>query len=243
MAAPFGAGFGRSICGSDLRIARQPALDRFENAFAPFRPLEALGQRAQRRQPLRRGRRLHGDVADGVVLEHARARHVAGLRFALAPGRDLDQDGKLLGLAHPGLEPHPGPLRIGAVGVGRGEDLHLVVHPVGAAAPSEIGDQRRIDVAQVRDVGHRVGDLGRRQRPARPVGEAVRLVERVAGDALHELVVGDRIAVAQHHGGDLGVENRMRDDVGAVPDDFDVLARGVEHLEHASRSPSARRTA
>ena len=25
----------------------------------------------------------------------------------------------------------------------------------------------------------------------------------------------------------------MRDEAGAVPDDFDVLARGVEHLEHA----------
>ena len=173
-----------------------------------------------------------GDIADGVVLEHARTRHVAGLRFALAPGRDLDQDGELLGLAHAGLEPHPGARRLGAVGVGRGEDFHLVVHPVGAAAPAEIGDQRRIDVAQMGHVGDRVGDLGRRQRPPGPVGEAVRLVEHVAGDALHELVVGDRIAVAQHHGGDLGVEDRMRDDVGAVPDDFDVLPGGVEHLEH-----------
>ena len=36
----------------------------------------------------------------------------------------------------------------------------------------------------------------------------------------------------QHHGRDLGVEDRMRNDVGAMPDDFDVLARGVENLEH-----------
>ena len=124
-------------------------------------------------------------------------------------------------------------LGLGAIGVGRGQNLHLVVHPVGAAAPAEVGDQREIDVAQMGHVGHRIGELRRRQRPARPVGEAVRLVERVAGDALHQLVVGDRIAVAEHHGGDLGVEHRMRDDAGAVPDDFDVLARGVEHLEHA----------
>ena len=71
------------------------------------------------------------------------------------------------------------------------------------------------------------------ERPAGPVGEAVRLVEQVAGDALHQLVVGDGIAVAQHHGGDLGVEQRVRNRLGPVPDDFDVLARGVEHLEHA----------
>ena len=74
--------------------------------------------------------------------------------------------------------------------------------------------------------------LRRRQRAAGPVGEAVRLVERVAGDALDELVVGDGIAVAEHHRGDLGVEDRMRDELGAVPDDFDVLARGVENLQH-----------
>ena len=69
------------------------------------------------------------------------------------------------------------------------------------------------------------------QRPARPVGEAVRLVERVAGDALHELVVGDRIAVAEHHGGDLGIDDRVGDQAGLVPADFDVLARGVEDLD------------
>ena len=71
-----------------------------------------------------------------------------------------------------------------------------------------------------------------RQRPARPVGEAMGLVRAVAGDALHQLVVGDGVAIAQHHGRDLGVEHRMRHDVGAMPDDLDVLARGVKHLQH-----------
>jgi hypothetical protein len=60
----------------------------------------------------------------------------------------------------------------------------------------------------------------------------MRFVERIAGDPLHELVVGDRIAIAEHHGGDLGVEDRMRDELGGVPDDFDVLARGVKDLHH-----------
>ena len=38
--------------------------------------------------------------------------------------------------------------------------------------------------------------------------------------------------MAQHHGGDLGVEQRLRNGLGAVPDDFDVLPCGVEDLQH-----------
>ena len=60
----------------------------------------------------------------------------------------------------------------------------------------------------------------------------MRLVERVAGDALHELIVGDGIAIAEHHGRNLGVEDRMRNKLCRVPDDFDVLARGMKHLHH-----------
>ena len=61
----------------------------------------------------------------------------------------------------------------------------------------------------------------------------MRLVEHVAGDALHELVVGNGIAIAQNHGGDLRVEDRMRDQAGPVPDDFNVLARGVKDFHDA----------
>src|SRR5215813_2139759 len=216
-----------------LRVAREPARHRLQDVLAPFRALEPARQRAQGREPLDRGRRLLGDLAHHVVLEHAAARHVASLRLALAPGRDLHQHGELLGLAHPRLEPVPGELGLDPVGVGRGEHLHLLAHPLGAAALVQVAVERQKDVAQVGDIGDRVLHLRGAERPLRPVGEAVRLVERVAGDALHELVVGDRVAIAEHHGGDLGVEDRMRDQARLVPDDLDVLARGVKHLEHA----------
>ena len=71
-----------------------------------------------------------------------------------------------------------------------------------------------------------------RQRPARPVGEAVGLVRPVAGDALDELVIGDAVAITQHHGCDLRIEDRVRNGAGLVPDDLDVLAGGVKHLQH-----------
>ena len=71
-----------------------------------------------------------------------------------------------------------------------------------------------------------------RQRPARPVGEAVGLVRPVAGDALDEFVIGDAVAITQHHGCDLRIEDRVRNGAGLVPDDLDVLARGMKHLQH-----------
>ena len=58
------------------------------------------------------------------------------------------------------------------------------------------------------------------------------LVRAVAGDALDQLVIGDAVAIAEHHGRHLGVEDRVRNGAGLVPDDFDVLAGGVKNLQH-----------
>ena len=55
----------------------------------------------------------------------------------------------------------------------------------------------------------------------------------MAGDALDQLVIGDRFAIAEDHRRHLGVEDRMRQQAGAVPDDLDVLAGGVKNLQHA----------
>ncbi len=84
----------------------------------------------------------------------------------------------------------------------------------------------------MRHVGDGVTELRRRERTPRPVGEAVRLVEVVAGDAADKLIVGNRIAIAQDHGGDLRIDQRRRNDVRPVPADFDVLPGGVEDLDH-----------
>ena len=60
------------------------------------------------------------DVADRIVLEHAAARNVAALRLLLAPCRDFHQHRKLLGLAHPRLQPLPCALGVKVIGLWRG---------------------------------------------------------------------------------------------------------------------------
>src|SRR5262249_53243549 len=83
----------------------------------------------------------------------------------------------------------------------------------------------------MRDIGQRVGNLRLAERSARPVGKPVRLVQRVARYALHQLVVGDRVAIAENHGGNLRVDDWMGDLLRQVPDNFNVLASGVEYLD------------
>src|SRR4029453_7469312 len=89
-----------------------------------------------------------------------------------------------------------------------------------------------IDVAQMRHVGKRVIQLLFRKRPAAPVSEARRLVDLDALGAVDELIVGDGIAEAANHRGNLRVEDRMRDEAAAVVDNLDILARGMEDFEN-----------
>ena len=121
-------------------------------------------------------------------------------------------------------------LGLEAIGRRRGEHFHLLAHPLRASALLEISGQLEIHIAQVCDIGRRIGELRLAERPTRPVGEAVRLVQGVAGDALHELVIRDGIAIAQHHGGDLRVDDRRRDGASFVPANFDILPGGVKYL-------------
>lgn len=62
-------------------------------------------------------------------------------------------------------------------------------------------------------VDHVIGGVAKLlvgQRPAAPVGEAVRLVDVDLLHLAHELVVADRFAEAANRGGDLCVEYRVR---------------------------------
>src|SRR5262249_56835672 len=117
---PGGLAVGRRLGAIEPRqrfgIASEAAPDGLDDRLAPFGSVESLGQGAQARKALDGGGRLHRDFADDVILEHTPARYVAFLRLALAPARDLDQHGELLGLADPRLQPFPSVLGFEAIG-------------------------------------------------------------------------------------------------------------------------------
>ncbi len=81
----------------------------------------------------------------------------------------------------------------------------------------------------MRHVRQGVVQLGLAQRPARPVGEAAGLVQVDAQHLAHQGVIGDLLAKARGHAGDLGVEQGHGDHAQIV-EDLHVLAGGVEHL-------------
>src|SRR4051794_41431324 len=60
-----------------FRSAGDAALHGGDDICAPFRAVESSRQRAQAGEPLQGGRRMGGDIADRIVLQHAAARNVA----------------------------------------------------------------------------------------------------------------------------------------------------------------------
>ena len=81
------------------------------------------------------------------------------------------------------------------------------------------------------DVAQRIGELALQERAPAPIGEARALVEVAVEQPLRQHGIAHGLAEAAHHGRDLGVENRVRDDAREVVDDLNVLAGGMEDLE------------
>ena len=139
---------------------------------------------------------------------------------------------KLNGFLHPHLQPLPGVFGIHLIGGARFQHRHLIRHPVATALRFQTRDQFEIDIAQMRHVGERVIKLLVAQRPAAPVGKPGGFVDGSAGNARNQLVVGNRFAETADHGRNLRVENRVRNQIAAIDDNFDVLPRRVKHLDH-----------
>lgn len=82
------------------------------------------------------------------------------------------------------------------------------------------------------DITDGIIDLAIVQRPARPIGEAGALIHLDVGIGRNQVCVANLFAQPQRHGGDLGVEQRLRRLAGEIVDDFQILPAGVEHLQH-----------
>ena len=193
---------------------------------------KAVVKRAQRAEILWRPRGLTGDVIKRLVLEDARARHILGLRLALAPGGEFHEHGQRLRRLDAHLQPLPSLLGMKLVGGGIGEHRHLFVEPARTLGAVELGAELGVEVAEMGDVAKRVSELALRQRPPAPIGEARGLVEVAVQHPLHQHRIAHGLAEAADHGRDLGVEDRVRDRSRQMMNDFNVLARGMKDLEH-----------
>ncbi len=195
------------------------------------RAAEALGHRTQTIEGVRVGRRLDGDLVDGLVLQDAAARLIALLRRALAPHGRGDETRQVFGVELLRLQTLPGVLGRGVVQRRVGDRAHFRHDPVQAAfllqPVAQFGIQRR----QVRHVAQRIGQLRLRQRTARPVGEAAALVQLLTQHLADQLFIADLIAKPGGHGGDLGVEQRTRHGAQLV-EDLHVLPGRVEDLQN-----------
>ena len=219
--------------GSDARQARlgdrERGLDRLDHpGSAP--PVEADASHLG--QVVLRGRAVRGDLEQQVVAQHPVARQIARLGGTLAPGGERLDDREKARIARAQLDPLPGLLGLLAIGRGAGELGQLLRDPLAAPAAGELLRELLVDLAQVDHVVERVGQLLRAERPPRPVGEARALVDPRLGELGDQGLVADLLAIAADHRRELGVEQRRRDLAGQMMEDLDVLARGMEHLEH-----------
>ena len=82
------------------------------------------------------------------------------------------------------------------------------------------------------DVAERISELAVGEGAPAPIGEARGLVQVAVQQPLHQHGVAHRLAEAADHGGDLRVEDRMRDHARQMMDDFNVLAGRMEDLQH-----------
>jgi hypothetical protein len=102
-------------------------------------------------------------------------------------------------------------------------ERHFVGQPAGPAGFLQFGAQEPIDVAQIGDIGDRIFSLGRQKRTPRPIREARGFIEPDFRDGLNKIAIGDLIAEAADHRGDLGIEQRRRDQFCKIPNNFKIL--------------------
>ena len=218
--------------GQAFGVAQQAALNGRKNIGSRLRALHSPRKSPQIGQSFRRTRCGQRDLDQNIFLQHARARYVACLRLALAPGGKLHQQRQIPRLAGAVSKTLPGIFGVLLISRWRGQNPHFIGQPGQAARALQLRVERMIDVAQVRDIGNGIVNLRFRQRPTGPVGKAGGFVECHLANILGQVAVGNLVAKAADHGRHLRVKQRCRDHFGEIPDDLKILARGMEDFGH-----------
>ncbi|MNC38866.1 hypothetical protein D3C75_874970 [compost metagenome] len=78
-----------------------------------------------------------------------------------------------------------------------------------------------------------IADLGFRERALQPVGAGFALGQVDTQHFLHQARIAHGEAQVQVTGGQLSVEQRLRQLAGQAQQHFEVFAAGVQHLDHA----------
>ncbi|MNZ29718.1 hypothetical protein D3C78_469720 [compost metagenome] len=155
---------------------------------------------------------------------------LAGL--LLAPGTERAHHGQLLAIETPGqLDLAPGVLRVVHLALG-GDQFGAIFQQPGTLVGAQSPIQLVIDLAQVLDILGGVAHLHLAQRTLQPVGTGFVLRQLDAQQLLDQARVAHGEADVQVTGGDLGVEQRLRQAAGQAPEHFQILAAGVQHLDH-----------
>ena len=143
-AAPFGAGWLRDLMQQFLDSARFRVIDRGDDGFTPARALKTWAIGAGFVFSIVVGA---GDMVMTSSFDTHSARRVAGFHLeALAPGGDVDQNGKFLGFRTV-FNRCQALSEIHAVVSGKISTRASFLRPVSTAAASEMADQRLDDIA------------------------------------------------------------------------------------------------
>ena len=222
--AAFRQGLGKGAVGHRLDLAKQGEDGRRQLAVGTSREIPDLAEFGG-------GRGVgSGKIENGLVPQDAVARQVAALRLGLAPFGKMHHPAQLHRLHVPHLDPLPGIGRRGVICGRIGQLGVFVVQPACPAFLLKLCKQLRIHLGKIDDVIKRIADLARAQRAPRPVGETRALVDVLFQNSAHQPVIADLVAMAQHHGRDLGIEKRQRQLSHFLEEDLEILIRRVKHL-------------
>ncbi len=101
-----------------------------------------------------------------------------------------------------------------------------------AARPLQLGQEVFVNLAQMRDIGQRVGLLRIAERTARPIREPARFIKVRLCNLAHQSLIANLIAEPTHHRRHLRIKQRIRHHIALDVEDLQILPRSVEDFDN-----------